>query len=119
MTLVEKLHGEKKLVSNVEVESSIVVSETESSELEALTENSQSFNELHLLLKEQSYAVNFFVDLFILSNSNSNYRFHICQATNNMFFFYACNKCGEHSPREAIFREFSNKSPYGWRVMSI
>ena len=54
MTSVEKLHGRKKLVFNVEVESSIVVFEPERSKSEALTENSQSFKELHLLLKESS-----------------------------------------------------------------
>ena len=37
MTPVEKLHGEKKLVFNVEVESSIAVSKPESSKSEALT----------------------------------------------------------------------------------
>ena len=60
MTLVEKLHGRKKLVFNVEVESSIVFFEPERSESEALTENSQSFKELHLLLKESSLMLSSF-----------------------------------------------------------
>ncbi|KAJ9705361.1 hypothetical protein PVL29_003415 [Vitis rotundifolia] len=54
----EKLHGENKLISHTEVESSGAVFEPESSESEAWTANSQSFKELYLSLKEKSSAVN-------------------------------------------------------------
>ena len=59
LSQAEKLLGENKLIPNAEVESSVPVSEPESSESEALIEeNSQSFKELYLSLKEKSSTVN-------------------------------------------------------------
>ena len=54
---VEELNGEEKLIFNAKVESSGAISEPNCSESEALTENSQSFEESYLSLKENSSAV--------------------------------------------------------------
>ena len=54
---VEELNGEEKLIFNAKVKSSGAISEPNCSESEALTENSQSFEELYLSPKENSSAV--------------------------------------------------------------
>ena len=54
---VEELNGEEKLIFNAKVKSSGAISERNCSESEALTENSQSFEELYLSPKENSSAV--------------------------------------------------------------
>ena len=54
---VEELNSEEKLLFNAKVESSGAISKPNCLVSEALTENSQSFEELYLSLKENSSAI--------------------------------------------------------------